>query len=241
MIDAVIDAPSPNHGPRRGVAAPDMVLLHYTAMESAEAALDRLRDPAAEVSAHWLIGMDGRLWRLVPEERRAWHAGVAQWGGADDLNSRSIGIEIDNPGDSPFAEPQMRALEALLGAVLARWAIPPERVLGHQCVAPERKRDPGQRFDWRRLARQGLSVWLDWDGMGDDEADPASFQRAAAAFGYAVPGTGAWDDATLAVADAFRARFRPADRTPGPLSGAALAHLEALAARWPVAPGGGGV
>ena len=218
-----------------------MIILHYTAMLTAEAALDRLCDPAAEVSAHYLIAEDGRLWRLVPEDRRAWHAGVAGWGGAADLNSRSIGIELANSGEAPFSEPQMRALERLLADSLARWRIPPERVLGHQCVAPERKADPGPRFDWRRLARQGLSVWLDWDGMGDDEAGAAVFQQAAAAFGYPVPRTGAWDRATLAVADAFRARFRPGDRTPGPLSSAGLAHLEALAARWPVAPGGAAV
>jgi N-acetylmuramoyl-L-alanine amidase len=160
----LIEAPSPNHGPRRGVAAPDMVMLHYTAMATAEAALERLRDPEAEVSAHYLIAEDGRLWRLVPEDRRAWHAGVAGWGAADDLNSRSIGIELANSGAMPFTEPQMARLEALLGGILARHGIAPERVLGHQCTAPLRKIDPGPRFDWRRLAMRGLSIWLDWAG-----------------------------------------------------------------------------
>lgn len=231
------DAPSPNHGPRRGVAAPDMVVLHYTAMVTAEAALERLCDPAAEVSAHYLIAEDGRLWRLVAEDRRAWHAGVAAWGGAADINSRSIGIELANTGDAPYPQPQMAALEGLLAGVLGRWRIPPARVVGHQCVAPDRKIDPGPRFDWRRLARAGLSVWLDWDGRDDSEADAGAFQRAAARFGYSVASGGAWDAATCAVASAFRARFRPADRGAGPLDAAGLAHLAALAARWPVAGG----
>jgi N-acetylmuramoyl-L-alanine amidase len=213
--------------------APDMVILHYTAMESAEAALDRLRDRQAEVSAHYLIAEDGRLWRLVPEDRRAWHAGGASWGGADDLNSRSIGIELANGGDAPFAAPQMAALEALLADILARHAIHPARVLGHQCVAPERKQDPGRRFDWRRLARRGLAVWLDWAGADDREADAGAFRAAARAFGYAVPDAGEWCPATLAAAAAFRARFRPADTGDGPLDRAGLAHLEALASRWP--------
>ena len=214
---------------------PDMVVLHYTAMATAEAALERLCDPTAEVSAHYLIAEDGRLWRLVPEDRRAWHAGVAAWGGVRDVNSHSIGIELANPGDVPYPQPQMAALEALLGGILGRWAIPPERVLGHQCVAPDRKIDPGPRFDWRRLAQGGLAVWQDWAGCDDTEADPAAFQRAAAGFGYPVPKTGQWDAATCAVAAAFRARFRPADRNAGPLDAAGLAHLAALAARWPVA------
>lgn len=160
-----IDAhPSPNHGPRRGTDRPDMVVLHHTAMTSAAAALERLSDPAVEVSAHYVLGEDGRVWQLVEESRRAWHAGRAAWGDVSDVNSHSIGIELANPGDSPqrhpFPEPQMAALEMLLAGVLVRWAIPPERVVGHACVAPERKADPGPRFDWRRLALQGLSVWV---------------------------------------------------------------------------------
>lgn len=234
----MIEAPSPNHGPRRGVGRPDMVILHYTAMATAAAAVARLCDPASEVSAHYVIAEDGRLWRLVPEDRRAWHAGVAAWGGVTDVNSHAVGIELANPGDAPFPAPQMAALEVLLGAILARHAIPPARVLGHQCVAPGRKIDPGPRFDWRRLARAGLSVWLDWDGGDTSTADPDAFRHAAAAFGYPL-GTGeGWDGGALAAADAFRARFRPFDRCGGPLDQAGLAHLSALAARWPVAAGG---
>jgi N-acetylmuramoyl-L-alanine amidase len=160
---APIEAPSPNAGPRRDGAKPDLVVLHYTGMATAEAALDRLRDPGAEVSAHYLIAEDGRLWRLVPEALRAWHAGAGQWGEVADVNSRSIGIELANAGPlagfPPFPEPQMAALEALLAGVLGRWSIPPARVIAHSDMAPGRKADPGPKFDWRRLAAGGLAVW----------------------------------------------------------------------------------
>ncbi|HEY0275164.1 MAG TPA: N-acetylmuramoyl-L-alanine amidase, partial [Paenirhodobacter sp.] len=147
--------PSPNFGPRRQGAQPELIVLHYTGMTSCAAARDRLCDPAAEVSAHWLIAEDGRAEALVAEESRAWHAGAGSWQGRGDVNSRSIGIEIANPGNRPFPEPQMAALEALLRAILHRWGIPPEAVIAHSDMAPERKIDPGPRFDWCRLARQG--------------------------------------------------------------------------------------
>ena len=160
----IVEHLSPNFTERRGgVAAPDMVVLHYTGMDSAEAALARLCDPGPEVSAHYLIAEDGRIWRLVAEEMRAWHAGVSRWGEVEDVNSHSIGIELANPGHElgypPFAAPQMAALETLLTGIQERWSIPPERVVGHEHVAPGRKIDPGERFDWARLARQGLACW----------------------------------------------------------------------------------
>jgi N-acetylmuramoyl-L-alanine amidase len=226
----MIEAPTPNLGPRRGCDAPDMVVLHHTGMATAEAALARLRDPAAEVSCHYLIAEDGRVWRLAPEEARAWHAGAGAWGDASDVNSRSIGIELANPGDAPHAARQMAALEALLGDVLRRRAIPPERVIGHACMAPARKCDPGRAFDWRRLARAGLSVWP--DPAGDAPADPARFAAAAARFGYRCA------DAP-ALLGAFRRRFRPGADADAPLDGADVATVEALAARWPVASGAG--
>jgi N-acetylmuramoyl-L-alanine amidase len=231
---AAVDAPSPNRGPRRGGARPDLVVIHYTAMATAEAALARLRDPAAEVSAHYLIAEDGRAWRLAPETARAWHAGAGAWGVVGDVNSRSIGIELANGGAAPFPEPQMTTLEALLSGVLVRWAIPPERVIGHECMAPGRKRDPGPRFDWRRLARFGLSVWVDppmIDAGAGACAAPA-FAAAARRFGYPAR-FDAWDAAGLAVAAAFRRRFRPWDGADGPACRAALAQLAALADRWP--------
>jgi N-acetylmuramoyl-L-alanine amidase len=208
----IVEASSPNFGARRGGARPELVVLHYTAMVSAEAALARLCDPAAEVSAHYLVAEDGRVWRLVDEAARAWHAGAGSWHGGD-VNSRSIGIELANAGPlggfPPFPERQMAALEALLDAVMARWGIGPAGVIGHSDMAPGRKADPGPKFDWRRLARGGRAVWADGLLEGGWEA----FREAAAAAGYQAPG-GDW----AAVLAAVRLRFRPwADAAePGP-------------------------
>lgn len=196
--------PSPNRGVRRDGLRPELVVIHYTAMASCAAARARLCDAGAEVSAHWLIDRDGRAEQLVSEHDRAWHAGEGGWAGRGDVNSRSIGIELANAGDEPFAEAQMAALEGLLSAIMARWRIPPRGVIGHSDMAPGRKHDPGPRFDWRRLARGGLSVWpLPGRAPGDFAAD---LRR----FGY--PGAG--PDALLR---AFRLRFRPwALDLPGP-------------------------
>ncbi|MFW5654959.1 MAG: N-acetylmuramoyl-L-alanine amidase [Roseicyclus sp.] len=213
---------SPNHGARRDGLRPELVVLHFTAMGSAEAARRALCDPAREVSAHWLIARDGGMTALVDEERRAWHAGAGTWHGLDDVNSRSIGIELDNDGASPFSEPLMAALEEVLGGVLARWNIPPEGVIGHSDMAPGRKRDPGPRFDWRRLARRGLSVWPEISGPV--AVDPDAFRADALAFGY--PDI---DDASLLAA--FRLRFRPAAR--GPLDGIDCAMAARLTVRAP--------
>lgn len=190
-----MEEPSPNSGERRGGARPSLIVLHYTAMASAAEARARLCDPAAEVSAHWLIAEDGRTEALVAEARRAWHAGAGGWGGIDDVNSHSIGIELANSGDAPFPEPQMAALERLLGAIMSRWSIPPEGVIGHSDMAPGRKCDPGPRFDWRRLALGGLSVW---PVPGEDAPLLPSLRR----IGYppAPPAT---------LLAAFRLRFRP--------------------------------
>jgi N-acetylmuramoyl-L-alanine amidase len=216
--DAAVTA-SPNCGPRRGGVLPDMVVIHYTAMATAEAARARLCDPAAEVSAHWLIDEGGRAEALVPEDLRAWHAGAGAWGGVTDVNSRSVGIELANDGASPFAAPQMTALEALLAGIMARWSVPPERVIGHSDIAPARKADPGPRFDWRRLALGGLSVWPEPGEAGDFRADCRGF-------GY--PDVA--DDLLLA---AFRLRFRPWGR--GPLCDADRVVAAGLR-RWPVRP-----
>ena len=149
---------SPNFGARRDGLLPTLVVIHYTAMESCEAALERLCDPVYEVSSHYLISNKGDILQLVEEEMRAWHAGAGEWMGQDDINSRSIGIELDNTGATPFSEPQMAALEALLPGILQSWSIPPEGVIGHSDMAPGRKFDPGPRFDWQRLERQGLAA-----------------------------------------------------------------------------------
>ncbi len=212
--------PSPNHGARRGGARPDLIVLHYTAMPTAEAALARLCDPKAEVSAHYLIRKDGQLCHLVDESRRAWHAGAGAWGDVTDVNSRSIGIELANTGAQPFPEPQMAALEGVLASVMRRWAVRPDRVIGHSDMAPGRKTDPGPRFDWRRLARQGLSVWPKPGAPGDGDL-VADLRR----FGY----PDAPPDMLLA---AFRLRFRP--WATGPATAADRAQAYDLARRFPV-------
>ena len=157
-VRAMIDTPSPNYGARPARVSIDLVVLHYTGMPTARSALARLCDPAASVSAHYLIEEAGAIHRLVAEERRAWHAGVASWMGATDINDRAIGIELVNPGHAfgyrSFPDAQMDALEALLATILARHDIPPHRVVGHSDVAPMRKQDPGELFDWQRLARR---------------------------------------------------------------------------------------
>lgn len=157
------DRPSPNHGARPAGVVIDTLVLHYTGMETAAAALDRLTDPAAQVSAHYLVYEDGTIWQLVAEDQRAWHAGVAAWAGHRDINSRSIGIEIVNPGHEfgyrPFPPAQMRAVRDLCRAILDRHPIPPGNVVGHSDVAPERKEDPGELFDWRGLAADGIGLW----------------------------------------------------------------------------------
>lgn len=190
-------------------------------MQSGKAALDRLCDPAAEVSAHYLICETGKVLALVAEDKRAWHAGVGTWGGMDDVNSRSIGIELANTGAQPFAHAQMQALEGLLAAVMARWAIPPQGVIAHSDMAPGRKADPGARFDWRRLALAGLSVWPQ-----NIKPHPiADFTKDARRFGY--PDVGG--DLLLT---AFRLRFRPWAR--GPLDDLDAGMMADLAARFGV-------
>ena len=204
---------------------PDLIVLHYTAMANARAAEDRLCDPSAEVSAHYLIAGDGAVTQLVAEEARAWHAGAGRWGAVADVNSRSIGIELDNRGTHPFAAPQMDALEALLAGIMARWLIPPQRVIGHSDMAPGRKVDPGPRFDWARLARQGLAIAtprIFAENSGDTAQLSADLHR----LGY----TAECDDATRLAA--FRLRHRPHHH--GPPDGIDAALARELAARFPV-------
>lgn len=225
MPEAFHSRLSPNHGLRRDGARADLIVLHHTAMTSAEAALDRLCDPAAEVSAHYLISEGGKVWQLVPEDLRAWHAGVGRWGPVRDVNSRSIGIELANTGAHPFPAPQMAALRGLMRGIMARWSIPPERVIAHSDMAPARKTDPGPRFDWRGLAREGLAVWSDATGQGT--AAWGAFLRDAGLFGYDIG-----SNAPQSVLAAFRLRFRP--QAQGPLDGTDCARMADLAARFAV-------
>lgn len=173
-------SPSPNHGDRRG-QRPELIVLHYTGMADAASARARLCDPLSEVSAHWLIDEDGTTEALVPEDRRAWHAGAGSWQGREDVNSRSIGIELVNPGDRPFACPQMKALSALLRDIMGRWQIGPAAVIGHSDMAPGRKFDPGPRFDWEALSREGLARWPASAGAPEhalaDSLDAIGFPR----------------------------------------------------------------
>lgn len=214
----LVDRPSPNHGERRSGDRVELVVLHYTAMPDAETAVCRLCDPECEVSSHYLIGKDGTVFRLVDEALRAWHAGHGSWAGRDDVNSRSIGIELDNDGASPFEELQMAALETLLSDILDRHGLEPKDVIGHSDMAPDRKVDPGRRFGWKRLADKGLSIW-------PEASLPGDFMRNAAAFGYPV------QHGESAVLDAFRMRFRP-DAT-GPLGPADQALMAGLARHYP--------
>ena len=209
-----------------------MVVIHYTAMTTARAAADTLCNPDTEVSAHYLIAEDGEVLSLVPEARRAWHAGAGAWGQVTDVNSRSIGVELANTGYTPFAAPQMDALTELLQGLKLRWDIRPERIIGHSDMAPGRKIDPGARFDWRRLALEGLSVWpssaagAPSSQKDPQEADDARFVALMAAFGY----TATLDPAVLL--KSFRMRFRP--RYNGPLDATDMAMITDLAGRFPV-------
>jgi N-acetylmuramoyl-L-alanine amidase len=201
-----------------------MIVLHYTVLDL-EASLDRLCDPEAEVSAHYVICLKGSVIPLVDEARRAWHAGAGRWGAVTDVNSRSIGIELVNDGDSPFPAPQMAALVDLLRGIRSRWSIPDHHIIGHSDMAPDRKADPGRRFDWRALALQGQGVWPQMTGCVPD-ADGHRFCEAARAFGYTA------DVGQDVLLYAVRQRFRP--WAYGPLDGVDCALIENLAERFPV-------
>ncbi len=238
---ASIDRFSPNTDARDGDI--DMLIIHYTGMTSGSAAIERLCDPEARVSAHYVIEEDGALYRLVREEDRAWHAGVSSWGGRPLLNDCSIGIEMVNPGHEwgyrAFPEAQMMSLETLVAAIVKRRKIVPERVLGHSDVAPTRKDDPGELFDWPRLARAGLALWP----AAADDTDPGrlldtegivTLSRALTTIGYDLTDFGK-------VLTAFRRRFRPTALDGPPMMRDYLIARE-VAARFPAltAPGAPG-
>jgi N-acetylmuramoyl-L-alanine amidase len=203
-MEGIIDAPSPNYD-ERGQAI-SMVVLHYTGMRDAESAIARLRDPVAAVSCHYLIAEDGQIVRMVAEENRAWHAGLSYWRGVSAVNGCSIGIEIVNPGHEfgyrPFTEEQMEALIPLLAGIVTRYSIAPANVVGHSDVAPTRKEDPGELFDWERLARQRLAIARPTSGLVDPHWTDGGFLLALERWGYDVR------DAQKAVI-AFQRRFRP--------------------------------
>ncbi|MBI1250819.1 MAG: N-acetylmuramoyl-L-alanine amidase [Alphaproteobacteria bacterium] len=238
----VIDHPSPNSDARDRAVA--LVVLHYTGMATGKAALARLCDVApiairypgpwqpadidpnhalGRVSAHYVVEEDGRVFRLVDEKRRAWHAGASSWQGEEGVNARSIGIEIVNGGHDfglpDFPEAQIGAVVALLQDILTRHALQPEAVIGHSDIAPARKLDPGEKFPWAKLAAAGVSIWprrvIPPGGQvvgepGEAGAGVVQLQKAFAAFGYGIALSGTYDAQTEAVVSAFQRRFRPA-------------------------------
>ncbi|GAA0647588.1 N-acetylmuramoyl-L-alanine amidase [Brevundimonas lenta] len=220
---SVKEAPSPNFDPRRG--PPDMLVLHYTGMQTAKAAVARLRDPEAKVSAHYVVDEDGAILRLVPEERRAWHAGRGVWQGETDCNAASIGIEIVNPGHEfgyrDFPEEQIDAVISLISDIRTRWTIPDARIIGHSDLAPERKQDPGELFPWKRLASVGHGLWFEPAheriaalgaplGVGDEGLGVIVLRAGLHRLGYGLKPGGDYDDETRLTVEAFQRHWRPA-------------------------------
>jgi N-acetylmuramoyl-L-alanine amidase len=231
-----IDAPSPNFDARK--VPPDTLVLHYTGMPTGEAALARLRDPEAKVSSHYLVEEDGRVFRLVPEERRAWHAGLSFWKGEADINSRSVGIEIVNPGHEfgyrAFPDAQIAAVIALVADIRSRWTIGDDRIVGHSDVAPDRKDDPGELFPWKRLAEAGHGLWFEPPaapgaplGEGEEGAGVFALQAGLTRLGYDCAPSGKFDAHTTAVVRAFQ-RHWVQTRFDGVADGETRARLIAL-------------
>lgn len=240
MTEAIRDLPSPNHDERPANTQVDTLILHYTGMRSAQAAIDVLRDPAREVSSHYVVDEDGAILRLVPEDRRAWHAGISFWRGHTALNGRSIGIEIVNPGHEwgyrDFPALQMAAVCELCLGIIARHPIPPRNVIAHSDVAPDRKEDPGEKFDWEGLARNGIGLWphgtpdLGTGGAVRDAASLRDVRAALASIGYRVAPEGALDPALSTVLRAFQRHWRP-EAITGQADAGTLARLLGVATR----------
>ena len=225
MTPTLIEAPSPNQDDRPDGAPVDMLVLHYTGMRSGAEAIDRLRDPAAKVSSHYVVEEDGAIFRLVPDHRRAAHAGISHWRGHTALNARSIGIEIVNPGHDwgyrAFPALQMAAVCDLCLDILARHPIPPRNVVAHSDIAPDRKQDPGELFDWEGLARNGVGLWPGADPMAPAEGDTLTLLGA---IGYRT-------DLPLPVlVTAFQRHWLPG-RADGIADAATRARIAAVAAR----------
>jgi N-acetylmuramoyl-L-alanine amidase len=234
-------APSPNHDERKNGRAPDMILLHYTGMPTGEAALQRLCAPDSKVSAHHVVFENGRIVQCVPEERRAWHAGVASWAGETDINSCSIGIEIVNPGHEfgyrDFPLRQVAAVISLCKSIITRRGpISADRILAHSDVAPSRKQDPGEKFPWALLSESDVGHWvrpapLDLAGQslkpGDSGDMVSRLQYALHAYGYGIEETGSYDKTTHDMVAAFQRHFRPA-RVDGVADASTLLTLRAL-------------
>jgi len=238
MSLSIVQRPSPN-ADARGNAPIDILLLHYTGMPSADAALARLTDPEAKVSAHYTVDEDGTVYAHVDEAARAWHAGVSSWAGETDINARSIGVEIVNPGHEfgyrDFPLVQIEAVIALSKEILGRHAIAPSRVLGHSDVAPARKQDPGERFPWASLAAQGVGLWPGGARrphrpmlrQGAEGSTVVTLQKKLARYGYGLEPTGVYDSTTTLVVTAFQRHFRPSAVT-GLADGETIGRLNRL-------------
>jgi N-acetylmuramoyl-L-alanine amidase len=239
--------PSPNHGERKDGRRPDILLLHYTGMPDETEALQWLCNPVSQVSSHYFVFEDGRVLQLVPEGRRAWHAGRSSWDGESDINSASIGVEIANPGHPagmpPFGDAQIESVIALARDIARRWRLAPERVLAHSDIAPGRKLDPGEAFPWERLHRAGVGHWVApapvRDGRffqrGDEGMPVEALQAMLAMYGYGLRITGAFDDDTEAVVLAFQRHFRP-ERVDGIADASTITTLRNLIATRPGPP-----
>ena len=238
--------PSPNFGTRAGGRKPDMLVLHYTGMETAEGALDWLCAPQSQVSAHYLVHEDGGIVQMVAEAERAWHAGKSHWKGETDINSASIGIEIVNPGHEcgypDFPPAQIEAVTDLCLDCAARWSIAPERVVAHSDVAPARKADPGEKFPWQSLFEHGVGHWVEpsqaqggrFFQRGDAGQPVEALQAMLRLYGYGVDINGLYDDITVAAVTAFQRHFRPA-RVDGVADVSTIETLHRLLSRLPTA------
>jgi N-acetylmuramoyl-L-alanine amidase len=211
MLDRII-IPSPNFELRPIGSSIDTIILHYTDMLTLDEALNRLCDSESKVSSHFLISKEGQLYQLVDPKERAWHAGVSSWQGEPDINSRSIGIELDNIGHSygpePFPQEQMTTLLNLLSELTHQYRIPSDRILGHSDVAPLRKSDPGEMFPWEMLAIKGFGLWPDKSkSTSFRQPNVLEIQNAFLEIGYACSRSGVWDEETQAVCRAFQRHF----------------------------------
>jgi N-acetylmuramoyl-L-alanine amidase len=214
--------PSPNFDERSGLGQPDMIVLHYTGMQFAHEAIHRLCDPAARVSSHYVVLETGSIVQLVQERKRAWHAGVSAWSGDADINSRSIGIEVCNPGHDfgypDFPSRQIAATITLCRSILTRNIIRPENIVAHSDVAPSRKQDPGEKFPWKLFAQSGVGLWAEAGAVADSESlkpndsgtKVTDLQRMLTEYGYGIDTTGHYDIGTTEVVTAFQRHFRPA-------------------------------
>ncbi len=239
--------PSPNHTERRLAGGPDMLILHYTGMGTGEGAVRWLCDPQSGVSCHYLVHEDGCVVQMVPEARRAWHAGAGSWRGRDDINSRSIGIEIVNLGHGngypDFPAAQIEAVVELCKECVGRWPIVPEFVLAHSDIAPARKSDPGEKFPWNQLFLAGIGHFVppaplrggQFFGRGDQGEPVAAYQSLLAAYGYDVPIDGVFEETTHFATIAFQRHFRP-ERVDGVADISTIETLHRLLTALPCSP-----